>query len=95
MADIELEKEHSFDFETAREKAKSWLEKLNEKYGLNVEYTEGEGQDMAQIKQSGVNARAYLDAEKLRFEADLSFIAKPLKGKITGMVQDGLDKYLS
>ncbi len=95
MADIELEKEHSFDFETAREKAKTWLNKLNEKYGLSVEYTEGESEDVAQIKQSGVDARAYLTAEKLRFEADLSFIAKPLKGKITEMVQGGMDKYLS
>ncbi len=94
MADIELEKEHSFDFETARKQAKSWLAKAEEK-GIKVEYTEGETQDMAQIKQSGVDARAYLDAEKLRFEADLSFIAKPLKGKITSMVQEGLDKYLS
>lgn len=95
MADIELEKEHNFDFDTAREKAKSWLDTLNSKYGLNVEYIEGEGQDVAKIKKSGVDAKAYLDKNKVRFEADLSFLAKPMKSKITEMVQGGLDKYLT
>ncbi|MBS9779994.1 MAG: polyhydroxyalkanoic acid system family protein [Moraxellaceae bacterium] len=95
MADIELEKEHNFDFETAREKAQTWLEKAKEEMGLNIEYTQGETEDVASIKQSGVDARVFLDAEKLRFEADLNFIAKPLKGMISTKVQEGMDKYLA
>ncbi len=93
MADIELEKEHNFDFETARAKAKKLLASIEEK-GINVDYVEGENEDVANIKQSGVTARATLDENKLRFEADLAFLAKPLKGKIIEMVQRGMDKHL-
>lgn len=95
MADIELEKKHSFDFETARSKSKEWLEKLKSEYGLDVEYTEGDCQDKALVQRSGVKARAFLDADKIRFEADLSFIAKPMKGKLAEMVQTGLDKHFT
>ena len=95
MADIHIEKAHSFDFETARSKAKSWLQAAEAKLGVTADYQEGENQDTVSIKKSGVDARAVLSADKIVFEADLAFLAKPLKGMIQDGIQQGLDTYFS
>lgn len=93
MADIHIERNHSFDFETARTKARKWLEEANNRLGLEVNYIEGETQDIATIKKAGVNAKAVLDKDKIVFEAELAFLAKPLKGAISSGIQEGLGKY--
>lgn len=95
MSDIRLEKAHSFDFETARTKAKEWLAEANERLGLDVQYQEGETQDTATISKAGVNAKATLDASKIVFEAELAFLAKALKAPIANGIQEGLDKYFA
>lgn len=95
MSDIRIEKAHSFDFTTARTKAKEWLGEANQKFGLDVQYHEGETQDTATVSKAGVNAKAVLDAEKLVFEAELAFLAKPLKEPIANGIQQGLDKYFA
>lgn len=95
MPDIQIEREHSFDFATARGYAKEWLQKANEEFGLSVDYQEGEGQDVATIKKAGVDARAILTADKVRFEAELAFLAKPLKGTIVSGIEKGLDDFFS
>lgn len=93
MADIHIEREHNLDFATARSYAKAWLQKANDKFDLSVAYQEGDNQDTVKIQKSGVDATATLTAEKIIFEAELSFLAKPLKGMITSGVEDGLDKF--
>lgn len=95
MPDIHLEKAHNFDFATARSQAKKWLAEANEHLGLDVQYQEGETCDTASISKMGVNAKAVLDASKITFEAELAFLAKPLKAPITDGIQQGLDKFFS
>ena len=93
MADIHIEKNHNFDFQTARNKAKAWLQAAQAQFGLTAEYQEGEEQDTASIKKAGVDGRAVLTADKIVFEADLAFLAKPLKGMIKEGIEQGLDTY--
>lgn len=95
MPDIHIERPHNFDFMTARGYAKEWLNKVNEKFDLAVDYKEGDTQDTVSIKKSGVDATATLTQDKIVFEAELSFLAKPLKGMIESGVQDGLDKFFN
>lgn len=95
MSDIHIERNHSFDFATARTKAKEWLNHANQEFGLNVDYQEGDNQDVATIKKSGVEARATLTADKIVFEATLGFLAKPLKGAIASGIESGLGKYFA
>ena len=87
MADIEIEKEHSLDFNTAREQAKKWLESAKDKFGIEANYVEGETEDNVTITRKGIDGKATLYANKIRFEATLGFFARPLKGKI----KDSLD----
>ncbi|MFC0820443.1 polyhydroxyalkanoic acid system family protein [Moraxella marmotae] len=93
MSDIYFERTHSFDFQTARSYAKQWLGEVKERFGLDINYVEGDGVDTASISKAGVDAKASLTAEKIIFEADLGFFAKPLKGAISAGILEGLDKY--
>lgn len=95
MADIEIEREHNLEFSKAREQAKKWLESSKEKFGLDTNYIEGENEDKATISRKGIDGKATLDANKIRFEATLGFLAKPLKGKIKEALDSGLKKYFS
>ena len=95
MADIEIEKEHSLDFNTAREQAKKWLESAKDKFWNKTNYVEGETEDNVTITRKGIDGKATLDANKIRFEATLGFLAKPLKGKIKDALDSGLSKYFS
>lgn len=93
MADIEIERQHNMDLATARTKAKQWLDYAREEYGLDVDYVEGTTQDTASISRSGVDANAVLDGQKIRFEAELGFAARLLKGKIKQELENGLDEF--
>ena len=93
MADIEIEKEHSLEFDKAREQAKKWLESAKEKFGLDASYVEGDNEDKVTISRKGIDGKATLDPNKIRFEATLGFLAKPLKGKIKEALDSVLSKY--
>lgn len=95
MPDIRIEKNHSFDFATARTQAKKWLEEAKSAFGVDATYQEGEQIDTVAIKKSGIDGRAFLSADKIIFEADLAFLAKPLKSVISSGIQEGLNKYFS
>lgn len=95
MSDLYIEKRHNFDFATARVKAKEWLEEAKQQFDFEATYQEGTDSDTVSIKKAGVDGRAVLDSEKVVFEADLNFIAKPFKGVISGGIQEGLDKFFA
>lgn len=95
MADIQIEKAHQFDLATAREYAKKWLAEAESQFDLEANYEESEHQDIATIKKSGVDGKAILTADKIVFEANLGFLAKPFKSVIASGIQSGLDKYFS
>ncbi|UXZ05199.1 polyhydroxyalkanoic acid system family protein [Moraxella nasicaprae] len=95
MSDILIEKQHQFDFLTARQYAKQWLAEAESQFGLTANYVEGVEQDTASISKAGVDAKATLTADKIVFEANLGFFAKPLKGAISAGINEGLQKYFS
>ncbi|ANB91305.1 polyhydroxyalkanoic acid system protein [Moraxella ovis] len=95
MPGIRIEKRHNFDLETARTQAKKWLEEAKATFGVDATYEQGIDTDTVAIKKSGVDGRAFLDADKVIFEADLAFLAKPLKGVISSGIQEGLDRYFA
>ena len=95
MADIEIEKKHSLEFSTAREQAKKWLENAEDEFGLEASYVEGDNEDTATIRRKGIDGKATLTADKIRFEATLGFLAKPLKGRIKDVLESGLSQYFT
>lgn len=95
MSDIHIERAHHFDFETARSQAQKWLNEAKDQLGLDIDYVQGDSQDTASIKKAGVDARAVLTADKVVFDAELAFLAKPLKSMIASGIQEGLDKFFA
>lgn len=94
MADIEVERNHGLGLEEARSKAKQLLNKAQEKYGVSVDYVEGDTQDTASASHMGADVKGFLDADKVRFEIKLGFLARAMKGKIKEGLEKNLDKYL-
>ncbi|STZ63884.1 putative polyhydroxyalkanoic acid system protein [Moraxella lacunata] len=95
MSDLRIEKRHNFDLVTARTKAKAWLEEAKQEFDFEATYQEGADSDTVSITKSGVDGRAFLDSDKVIFEADLNFLAKPFKGVISSGIQEGLDKFFA
>lgn len=95
MVDIRIEKRHGMTLDEARQRARAWLSETQKTLNLDATYQEGQDTDQASIKALGVDGRAFLDADKLIFEADLAFLARPLKGKISQGIQEGLDRYFA
>lgn len=95
MPDLRIEKHHNFDFETARTQAKKWLEEAKAELDFEATYEEGTNRDTVSIKKAGVDGRAFLEVDKVIFEADLNFLAKPFKGVISSGIQEGLDKFFA
>ncbi|OBX49259.1 polyhydroxyalkanoic acid system family protein [Moraxella nonliquefaciens] len=95
MSDLRIEKRHNFDLATARTKAKAWLEEAKQEFDFEATYHEGLDSDTVNITKSGVDGRAFLDSDKVVFEADLNFLVKPFKGMISSGIQEGLDKYFA
>lgn len=95
MSDIYIEKNHPFDFHTARAQAKKWLAQAEQQFGLTAQYHEGEDIDTASISKAGVDAKATLTADKIVFEAKLGLFAKPLKGMIDAGIKEGLAGFFS
>lgn len=95
MPDIHITKTHNFDFATARSQAQKWLDEAKSEFGLDIAYVQGDSFDTATIKKAGVDAKATLTADTISFEADLAFLAKPLKSPISAGIQAGLDKFFA
>lgn len=93
MSDIHIEKKHNLDLPSARQKAKEWLNAVKNEFNVDAEYEEGTNQDVVHIEKMGVKGKATLDAEKVVFDAKLSFLASAMKGSIQSGIQSGLDKY--
>lgn len=93
MSDIYIERSHNFDMETARQKAKAFLQEIQMQFGLDIEYNQGEEQDSVAINKMGVDAKAFMTKEKVVFEANLSFLAKPFKNNIEDGIRQGLAKF--
>lgn len=95
MPDLRIEKHHHFDLATARIQAKKWLEEAKQEFDFEATYQEGVNSDTVSIKKAGVDGRAVLNEEKVVFEADLNFLAKPFKGMISSGIQEGLDRFFA
>ncbi|PIE47008.1 MAG: polyhydroxyalkanoic acid system protein [Gammaproteobacteria bacterium] len=95
MADIEVERNHGLSFDEARVKAKQLLAKVQQKYGVVVDYVEGASQDVATAKHMGANIKGILDEQTIRFEIKLGMFAKPMKSKIKEGLEKNMDKYFA
>lgn len=91
MATIDIKRPHSLGREVARQSAEAIAKKLREE--LKADYR-WEGDDL-KFDCPGAQGRIFVGETEVRVEVDLSFLLRPMRGRIEQTVQGYLDENLS
>jgi len=92
LAGIVKVKKHSLDQDTARERAEEIVKKLESKYGIKYSW---KGDDRLSFEGKGAKGTVELNQGEVKVSVDLSFLLKPMKGKIEQAIDDQFDKKFS
>jgi len=90
MAHIEIKKNHGLGEKTALERAKTLESKLQEKYGIILEW---DGR-IAKVKGTGVSGTLAIDDNSVSVEITLGLLLRPMTTKIRTSLEHQLDKAL-
>ena len=90
MASIDISRKHSLGLEAARGAAEKVAQSLKEQ--LDASYS-WKGDNLV-WQRTGAKGEIRVSESEVRVLAELSFLLRPLKGKIEGKVHEYLDEYL-
>jgi putative polyhydroxyalkanoate system protein len=96
MAAIDISRSHSLGLDEAKTRAEKLAEGLKSKMGLGYSWDA----DRIRFKgdggaAKGVTGTMSVTDSSIRIEIDLPFMMKPMKGMISGKVNEQLDKLLT
>ena len=92
MADLHILREHALGFARAREVALHWAEQVEEEFGMECTYEEGESADTLQFKRSGVQGVLQVTRDRFELNAKLGFLLGAFKDRIETEVVKMLDR---
>lgn len=90
MATIDIKRTHAVGKDKARAAAEQVAERLKDKIDATYRW---DGDDL-RFERSGAKGRIAVTATEVRIEIDLSFLLRPLKGRIEEKANQYLDEYL-
>lgn len=73
MPEIHIERNHTLGLPAAREVARHWMQRVEQDYGLECSYAEGEARDVAQFGRTGIDGSVEVSADNFRLRATLAF----------------------
>ncbi len=73
MPDIHIERNHTLGLPAAREVARHWMQRVEQDYGLECSYAEGEARDVAQFARTGIDGSVEVSADNFSLRATLAF----------------------
>lgn len=88
MPDIELVRSHSVAIPEAKARVQRTADELAPEYHLVSEWR---GNTLF-FERSGLHGEIHVTASKIRLEATLSFLMKPLKGALTNRIERKFEK---
>ncbi len=88
MNSIHILHSHSYDKNTAWDKAEEMLEEIADDYGLTIEH---DGESEISFKGSGISGDVTINHNEIHFTATLSFLMIAMKPVITSAIQKKLD----
>ncbi len=88
MSSIHILHSHSYDKETAWEKAEEMLEEIASDYGLTIEH---DGESEISFSGSGISGDVTINHNEIHFSATLGFLMTAMKPVITSAIQRKLD----
>ena len=94
MPDIHIERNHALGIAGAREIARQWMQQVEQDYGLECTYTEGETHDVAQFSRAGIDGTVEVTANTLTLEATLGFLFSSFSDQIEQKIAKNLDVLL-
>ncbi|MEJ1128022.1 polyhydroxyalkanoic acid system family protein [Variovorax sp. CCNWLW225] len=94
MPDILIERNHALGIAGAREVARQWMQQVEQDYGLECIYTEGETSDVAQFSRAGIDGTVEVTANTLTLEATLGFLFSSFSDQIEQKIAKNLDALL-
>ncbi|MEO7241651.1 MAG: polyhydroxyalkanoic acid system family protein [Variovorax sp.] len=97
MAEILIDRVHTFGIQRARQLAREWLVQAQSDYGLACAYSEGNGSnavDTATFTRPGIDGHVRVSARALELSLSLGFLASAFKTQIEQQVTRKLDRLL-
>ena len=64
MSDLHIQRDHHLGLPRAREVARAWARKAEEKFDMECTYEEGDTQDTLSFTRSGVTGTLLVDAQQ-------------------------------
>lgn len=95
MAAINIKREHQLGLQKARELARQWQEKGEEKYDLTCDCTVTDDADEIKFKRSGVSGKLRVTDSEFIMDAKLGFLLSAFKERIETEINKNLDKLIA
>lgn len=94
MPDLHIQRDHQLGLTKAREVARHWARKAEEKFDMECTYEEGETQDTLNFSRAGVSGTLRVDAGQFDMHAKLGFLFGSFKDRIEAEIGSQLDALL-
>lgn len=94
MPDIHIERNHTLGLPAAREVARRWVQQVEQDYGLECSYAEGETSDTAKFARAGIDGNVEVTADSLTLTATLGFLFASFSEQIEQRLNQNLDTLL-
>ena len=95
MSDLHIQRDHHLGLPRAREVARAWARKAEEKFDMECTYEEGETEDLLTFTRSGFKGTLLVDAHQFEMKAQLGFLFGAFKDRIEAEIGEQLDALLN
>ncbi len=96
MSDISIRRKHSFSPDKVQSTIKKVVETVQSEFpSLVSDITWNSDQTEAKVKGKGFTGQFSFTGDEVAVDIDLSFFAKPFKGKVEEKIQERLNQFLS
>ena len=95
MADIQIQREHTFGLPEARKIALKWAEQVEKKFDMECTYEEGQTSDLLSFRRSGVHGTLAVTQDSFELNAKLGFLLGVFKEKIESEIVRNLDALIA
>ena len=96
MADISIRREHSLGTDIVKTVAQKVVSGVKQEYpSLVKDIAWNSDGTVAKVKGKGFSGTFSFKADEVAIDIDLNFFARPMKGKVEGIIKERLEEYFS
>ena len=94
MSDIHIERNHALGLAAARAVARQWMRKVEQDYGIECSYEEGDTRDIGQFTRAGIDGTVEVSGSRITLNATLGFMFASFSEQIEQRLLQNLDESL-